>query len=142
VEAEVIVYIDGEETGNVTADAEGAWEWIPEDDLSEGEHGISARQVVNDVRSPVSNVVHFTIEVPDDDDDDDDGSGDDGSGDDGSADDGSGDDGSGDDGSGDDGDEHPDTGANTAGFIALAAALLALGGAAVLIARRRGANVS
>ena len=104
---------------------------------------VSARQVVNEVQSPASDVVAFSVDLADDDDDDN-GGGDDGrdddNGDDGGGD---GDDGRDDNGDGGgDGDDHPDTGANTAGFIGLAALLLALGGGAILFTRRRGMNLS
>jgi len=123
--ADIVIYVDGEEAGTTTANGEGRWEWTPENELDEGDHRVSARQVVNEVRSSTSNVVNFTVDLSEDD-----GGGDNG-----------GDDGDNGGGDGDNGD-HPDTGANTAGFVGIAAVLLALGGAAILFTRRRGANVS
>lgn len=127
--ATVNVSIDAEGdapvAGSATVDDDGNWEFVPEADLANGAHTVSATQTVGEATSAASETVNFNVEVT---------AGDDNGGDD------NGDE-SGDAGGGDGNDDLPDTGSSSAGLIGFAAGLVLLGAGAAVYARTRRSTV-
>ncbi|WP_207782840.1 Ig-like domain-containing protein [Phytoactinopolyspora limicola] len=108
-------------------DADGEWSFTPEESLPNGDCTVVATQTINNVSSPSTDEVNFTVDVRDDEGDED---GDEDGTEDGDED--------GTEDGDEDGDDLPDTGAGNLTGLAIGALLLVVGGA--LFARTRRAQ--
>ena len=62
-QADVVIYVDGDEVDTVSADEDGNWSWTSDDDLDDGEVTVTAESTVDDTTT--SDSVTFTVDGDD-----------------------------------------------------------------------------